>query len=169
MLGVRAVLGLVLGLSLVASCQSTDEGAPQTMGSSGANEGSFSLNLTLGGGFKFASVAYDVSGNGFHRTGTIDIGGSSILSTVIGAIPFGTGYVVQLTAHDADNKLMPCSGSGTFDITSATTVPVPVHLTCHEVVATAPPPSVPVPAWARYALAALLLGLGAPLVRRRRA
>jgi hypothetical protein len=171
--GVRAAVGIALGLSFLlsflGSCQSTDNNTAQATSppAAASNEGSFSIALTLGGGFKFASVAYDVSGNGFHRAGSIDVGGSSVLSTVIGAIPFGTGYTLQLTAQDADGKLMPCTGSAAFDITSAATVSVPVHLTCHQVATTTPPPSVPVPAWARFALAALLLGAGASLARGR--
>jgi hypothetical protein len=73
---------------------------------------------------------------------------------------------VKLTMQDVDRKLTPCTGAASFDIGSATTIPAPVHLTCHEV-PLQPPVAVPVPRWASVAFAALLLGVGARAVRRR--
>jgi hypothetical protein len=79
----------------------------------------------------------------------------------------GTGYLVRLTAQDTAHKLTGCAGSASFDIQGATTVPVPVHLICHEVPAAAPT-AVPVPRWATFMITALLLSLGALAVRRDR-
>jgi hypothetical protein len=79
---------------------------------------------------------------------------------------FGSAYALELTAQDVDHKLMPCTGSATFDIHSAEIVPVPVHLTCHEIPAAEVHP-VPIPPWAGISLAALLLALGVVAVRRR--
>ena len=78
----------------------------------------------------------------------------------------GSGYVLQLTAQDVDHKLAPCTGMATFDIPRAATVPVPVHLSCHELVASSQP--VPVPRWATLMVAALLLTLGMRALRRPR-
>lgn len=134
-------------------------------GHPGEGVGSFSMSLTLGGRFRFGDVGYDVSGgSGFHKAGTIDAAGSATISTIIGGIPFGTGYVVRLTAQDIDHALMPCTGSSAFDVASPATVPVPVHLTCREIRAV----PVPVPPWATAAFAALLLVLGARALGRQR-
>jgi hypothetical protein len=122
--------------------------------------------LTLGGKFRINLVNYDVSGNGFHKAGAVDVSGSTSVSSVVTGIPFGTSYALQLTAQDAASKLTGCTGSAMFDLTSATTVQVPVHLTCHEVAAP-PPAPVPLPPWARLAIAALLLACGAVVFRRR--
>jgi len=108
-----------------------------------------------------------ISGNGFHRAGTVNVAASTTVASVIGGIPFGTGYQLQLTMQDVDHKLTPCTGSSTFAITSTGTIPVPVHLTCHEV-PVAPPVAVPVPRWASVAFAALLVGVGSLALRRRR-
>jgi hypothetical protein len=169
--------GLVAALLLLAGCEGLPDGAAAPVDPNGTpvapgtpaadgDVGSFSMNLTLGGALQINEVSYDLSGNGFHKTGSLNVAGSSSLSVVIGPIPVGTGYVVQLTAQDAAHKLTGCAGSASFDIRSATTTQVPVHLTCHEVPAPAPA-AVPVPRWATFMITALLLSLGAAALRRR--
>jgi hypothetical protein len=158
---------VLAGLALLAGCASTpnEPAAPASQGPD-PSVGSFSMDLTLGGGYKFSQIGYDVSGNGFHKTGTVDVAASTTVSTVVGGIPLGTGYKLQLTAQDTAHKLTPCVGSATFSITGGGTIAVPVHLTCHE----APPASttaVPVPRWATAVLGGLLFGLGIAGARRR--
>ena len=144
-------------------------GAPVVPGTPGGDTGvgSFSMQLTVGGGIRFDQVSYDVSGNGFHKAGTIDVAASNVISTVVGGVPFGSGYVLQLTTQDVDRKLTPCTGMATFDIPGAATVPVPVRLICHELAAPTAQ-AVPVPRWSTLMVAALLLTLGMHAVRRRR-
>jgi hypothetical protein len=163
--GLMAAWVVALGL---AAC----EPVPSSPGSSAAppaadaNVGSVSFKLTVGSGaysYTFNQVTYDLSGNGFHRNAVVDVTKSASFSTLISGIPFGRGYVVTLTAQDVAHKLMPCQGAATFDVTTATTVPVAVDMTCHELVN---PPAVPVPRPAVYALGTLLLVLGATRVRR---
>lgn len=139
-----------------------DPGAPGDTG-----VGSFSMQLTLAGGFRFDEVSYDVSGNGFHKTGTINVSASSEVSVIVGGVPFGAGYTLQLTARDIDRKLMPCTGTTTFDIPTATIVAVPIHLSCHEAPRLPVATAVPVPRWAALMVAALLLAFGMQAVRRR--
>jgi hypothetical protein len=131
-----------------------------------ADVGSFQMSLTVGGGVQLSEVSYDISGNGFHKAGTINVANSASVATVIGGIPFGTGYALALTAQDAGHQLTGCSGSATFDIPNATTVQVPVHLICHEQPRVAVQ-AVPVPPWARFVLAAALLAAGVGAARRR--
>jgi hypothetical protein len=170
---VAAVAFAAFGLSGCAGPDAADPGdpggAPIVPGTPGGDPGvgSFSMQLTLGGGFRFDEVSYDVSGNGFHKTGTINVASSTEASVVVGGVPLGTGYTVQLTARDVDHKLLPCTGSATFDIQSAATVAVPVHLSCHEAPVVAPQ-AVPVPRWAALMVAALLLTFGLYAVPRRR-
>ena len=130
--------------------------------------GSVSLELSLGGR-RFDSVSYDISGNGIHKASVIDTSASATASVLVPGLPIGTGYRVQLTAQDHDHALTPCVGSAVFAVSSAAaTVPVTVHLTCHEVVA---PPPQQVPAVGRVALvmlAGLMVFLGLWRVRSRR-
>ncbi len=166
-------------LLLLASCEGMPGETTETGAGGGAGPvgpvgpaggdtdiGSFSMNLTVGSRFRFDVVSYTVSGNGFQKAGAVDVAGSSTVSTIIGGVPFGSGYALELTAQDVDHKLMPCTGSATFDLHSAEIVPVPVHLTCHEIPAAEATP-VPIPPWAGILLAACLLALGAGAVRRR--
>jgi hypothetical protein len=129
--------------------------------------GSVSLALQVGGGIRIDAVDYDVSGNGFHASGRLAVDDSTIVSAVIGGIPLGSGYVVALNAMDVDHRVMSCHGSAPFDLTTATTVPVTVHMTCHESShVTVPPPAVPLPPAALLGLAGLLLAVGAQALRR---
>lgn len=139
-----------------------DPGTPGDLG-----VGSFSMNLTLAGGYRFDKVSYDVSNsNGYHQSGAIDVAASSAVSVVIGGVPFGTNYDLKLTAQDVEHKLAPCMGAAVFDVPNATTVVVPVRLSCHELTP-APAAPVPVPRWAPPMIASLLLTLGMQAVRRR--
>jgi hypothetical protein len=161
-------LTLVLGLLSLTGCQQTSDpvaavGSGPGSDPSGDPVGSFTMSLTAAGKYQFNQVSYDLVGNGFHKADTINVSASTTLSAVVGGIPFGTGYHVQLTAQDADHKLTPCTGTASFDIQAATTVSVPVTLDCREAAVTQ---NVPVPPWASFVLGALLLALGMLLVRR---
>ena len=112
--------GLLAGLLLLGSCERPpDKTAPGPGAGAGApHTGSVTMSLPLRGGSRFGQVGYDVSGNGFHKADSVDTAASTTVSTVIGGIPFGTGYLLKLTAQDADHRLTPCVGSASFDIAS---------------------------------------------------
>jgi hypothetical protein len=162
---------VLLGGLAPAACQlppgASSEG-PKGPGAAAGEEGvgSIQLALSVAGSLHFDSVSYDIGGNGFHEAATIDVSKSSSFSTIVSGIPVGAGYTVKLTAQDAAHKLTGCSGSAPFAVTAANVVPVAVNVQCHEAPLTTPPPSVPVPRGAGYALAATLFALG--LVRMRR-
>jgi hypothetical protein len=178
--------GLLAGAVSVASCAQPDAAAPGAgVGPAGSQVASVAFELTLGGKYQFATVSYDISGNGFHRAASVNVAGSSTISTLVGNVPFGTGYVATLTAQDTAGALTPCTGSATFNVATAGTVAVPVHMSCSLVQPTTgtggmggggaggaggstPPPAVPVPRGAAYALAALLAVVGGASLRRRR-
>src|SRR5262249_41684772 len=115
--GVLAVL--LAGASSIASCtlpDGTDPGAGASPG--GSEVASVAFELPLGGKFQLNSLSYDISGNGFHRSATVNIAGSSTVSTLVAGVPFGTGYSATLTAQDTAGKLTPCTGSATFNVMS---------------------------------------------------
>src|SRR6185369_8371865 len=92
--------------------------------------GSVGLQLQLAFGMTLNTVSYTITGPaGFTRAGTVDVSNSSTLSVVIGGIPFGTGYQISLHGTTTDGQAV-CAGSATFDVSSAGTTTVPVHLTC---------------------------------------
>jgi hypothetical protein len=133
LLGALLLAGACVSL---ASCQAPNgagAGAGPTPAASQGDVGSVAFELTLAGKFELDSLSYDITGNGFHRAATVSVASASTISTLVSSVPFGTGYVATLTAQDAAGKLTPCAGSATFDITSAGTVSVPVHMSCSVV------------------------------------
>lgn len=108
--------------------------APPQSSASAANEdvGSVGLALSLGPGVTISSASYTISSsNGFSKTGSADVSHSSTLSFVVGAVPVGSGYIVQISATTADGGTS-CAGSAPFAVTAHATTAVSVHLTCHE-------------------------------------
>lgn len=166
MRAMRGLFTLVLAFVAALGCQlppSASETPPATPPSN-VEVGSIALRLSLGETYDFATVSYDVSGNGFHVAADVDVRNSRTFSTTVGGIPFGQGYLVKLTALETSGKLQPCAGATTFNVTSSTLVPVTVRLSCRE----AEPPSVPVPPGAIVALGVLLAALGASRIGARR-
>lgn len=88
--------------------------------------GSLDVNLEAAPGVTLSSVAYTISGNGFTKTGTIDISGSPAINGTIGGIPAGKGYTITLTATSSDGAIF--TGSATFDVTAGKTTPVAILL-----------------------------------------
>jgi cysteine-rich repeat protein len=120
------LLGLSGGLS-VLGC-----GAPSgtTPGEATENIGSVALELEAGG-LTFDSVGYAIAGpGGYTKSGNIDVTNSTQISAVIGGIPVGTGYAITLTATDAGDSGVTCTGSTTFDVTAHETTSAQVLLVC---------------------------------------
>jgi hypothetical protein len=119
---------LLSGLGL-ASC-AAPEGTVEKGAPSDGEVGSVSFELKLAGKYQFNSLSYDITGNGFNRSASVNVAGSSSFSTLVSGVPVGTGYTVSLTALDAAGDLTPCTGSATFSVMAAATVAVPVHMSC---------------------------------------
>ena len=103
------------GALLVGGCQPPPgaSAAGDPAPSAGGDTGSVALALTLPPAIQFASISYDLSGNGFHKASSIDVSKSSTFSTIVSGIPLGTGYTAELTAQDSAHKLTGCAGSAT--------------------------------------------------------
>jgi 2',3'-cyclic-nucleotide 2'-phosphodiesterase/3'-nucleotidase len=92
------------------------------------------LNLAVDGASTIVvdSVGYGLTGpEGYAKSGAIDTHDSATVSTVIGGIPAGTGYIISLSATSRD-RATTCAGSAGFDIVSHTTTAVTVHLSCRQ-------------------------------------
>jgi phospholipase C len=123
------LLGAVSTTALFGGCSSA--GSPHDPGSSGSeNIGTVGLQLQVGEGVTLNTLSYTITGPAeFNRMGTIDVSGSTTISATIGGIPFGSGYLISLSGHSLEGTAM-CAGSASFDVTSAATVQVPIHVTC---------------------------------------
>src|SRR5262245_55870564 len=65
--------------------------------------GQVSIELQVAPGIALSSVEYTITGPlGFSRRGRIDVGSSSTISAIVGAIPFGVGYQISLRASSTD-------------------------------------------------------------------
>ncbi|MEI9947686.1 MAG: lamin tail domain-containing protein [Pseudomonadota bacterium] len=121
-----ALMGLSAGLS-VFGCSAADSSAPTPE----ASEGVGSIGLALqAGGVTLNSVSYTIVGPGFTKSGTINVANSTLISAVIGGIPAGNGYSISLSASDAANAAVTCTGSASFNVTAGATTSTQVHLQC---------------------------------------
>ncbi|MET0794553.1 MAG: lamin tail domain-containing protein [Polyangiaceae bacterium] len=120
-----ALMGLSAGLS-VFGCSSADSiSSPE----SAENVGAIGLALQAGG-ITLNSVSYTILGAGFSKSGTINVANSTQVSAVIGGIPAANGYTITLSASDAGNSGINCSGSASFNVTAGATTSTQVHLQC---------------------------------------
>ncbi len=76
------------------------------------------------------TFAYSITGPGTY-SGSINVTGSSSVSSVIGNIAAGTAYALTLTGTSVDGKTS-CSGASTsFNVVASATTPVAVTIDCH--------------------------------------
>src|SRR5688572_7367835 len=117
---------------LCASVASIDCGGRSLHGHDGERSGTIGLALELAPGATLTEATYTLTGpGGFERTVTVRLGGSRNLTTLIGATPPGTGYVLSINGVASDGVV--CSGtSSPFDVISGRTTMVVLNLQCHE-------------------------------------
>jgi arylsulfatase A-like enzyme len=102
--------------------------ASEPLGNGGVEDtGSLGLNLQAAPGVTLNAVTYSITGNGFTKSGTIDVSGSSTISGTIGGIPAGSGYTITLTATSAEGSAS-FTGSAKFNVVAGKTSAVTIHL-----------------------------------------
>ncbi|HWZ90178.1 MAG TPA: hypothetical protein VNW92_15045, partial [Polyangiaceae bacterium] len=139
MIDSRTTIKLLTGLALIAPLASLSACSDKSVhsgsdsaGSDSDRSGEIGLALQLQSGITINTVAYTITGPGtFTKAGSIDVSNSTTISTVIGAIPAGTGASITLSATSLDGSTQ-CGGSASFNVTAHATTAVSVHLTCHE-------------------------------------
>src|SRR5262245_43609941 len=104
----KGLCALVLSLVVISPACAPPGGSGEA--------GAINLGLQVGGGVQLDAVAFDVSGNGFHKTGSLPVAGSSTVAGRIDGIPPGVGFLLALSATDARDPRTRCQGSATFDI-----------------------------------------------------
>lgn len=120
-------LSFLLSLALVSPTVLTGCAGDLAESSELEDVGSLDLNLRVGPGITVSTVAYTIDGDGFEKSGTIDVSGAPTISATIGGIPAGRGYVITLTAiSDEDGTYF--TGSATFDVVAGQTTSVKIQL-----------------------------------------
>jgi len=133
----------LLGCGLVATSVveqsgcSSNNGDPQGSTSSktiGATSeeavGQVGMNLTLAGGETVNSVTWTITGNGYTQTGTVPLQNSQTISFLIGGVPAGANYTINISGTSADGTVT-CSGSTTFSVVARTTTTITDNLQCN--------------------------------------
>ncbi len=103
------------------------EGCSSAPSSDGDEQrGAVGVHLDVAPGITLDSVTYSITGNGFSKTGSIDVSGAPQITGTIGGIPAGTGYTISLTATATDAATF--SGSESFSVSAGGTTSVTIHL-----------------------------------------
>src|SRR5262249_30611567 len=93
---VMAALLLPIASGSVTGCSKSDRAHDAASGSESI--GVVDLRLLIAPGDNLNSLQYTVNGpNGFTRTGNIDLSQASLIEVVLGGLPAGTGYTINLT------------------------------------------------------------------------
>jgi 5'-nucleotidase len=121
-------LGAIAILSTAAIGCGNDHNKPPA-----GDTGSVDLALQAAPGVTINVVSYMISGpSSFSKTGIIDVSHSSTVSTTIGGLPAGGGFIVTLTGNSTDGATTCGGGPVSFTVVVGQTTPVSVHMLCHE-------------------------------------
>src|SRR5690349_11833271 len=89
---------IALLLALGAGAQLTGCASEADESPSADSVGSLGVRLEVAPGITLLEVSYSITGNGFTKTGSIDVGDSPTITGTIGGIPAGSGYTIALSA-----------------------------------------------------------------------
>jgi len=108
-------------------------GTPERAGAHAARAtGGIDASLQIDDGPTLEALSYTITGPAsFEKSGSIDVQRSSTVSAVIGPLPAGSGFSIELDGTATDGTTT-CRGSANFDVAAGATTPVTVHLVCHE-------------------------------------
>src|SRR5215510_2752212 len=124
-------ISLLGALALVSTAAAV--GCSRDQNTQSGDVGSVELALQAAPGVTINVVSYTIGGpNSFSKTGTIDVSNSSTVSTTIGGLPAGNGFAITLMGNSTDGATTCLGGPDTFSVVAGQTVPVSVHLLCHE-------------------------------------
>jgi hypothetical protein len=92
--------------------------------------GRVGLTLSLPDGLALTSLNWAVtnSATSFSENGSVGLGDAQSIEFVVGNLPKGSGYAIQVSATDSEGD--PCSGTGTFAITAGGTSDLVLTVTC---------------------------------------
>lgn len=120
---ISLVYTLALGTdALIAGCSS----GSSSLDGDAEQRGTVGLHLEVPTGLSLSSVAYTITGNGFNKTGSIDVSSAPVISATIGGIPAGNGYTITLTATTTDGSTT-FTGSAGFNVAAGATTGVTIR------------------------------------------
>jgi hypothetical protein len=124
--------GLALVLAGTSAAMIGCNGNGQTAGNVATGDvGSVGLALSVAPGVTLLAASYTITGpNSFSKMGNVDLTSASAVSFVVGALPAGSGYSIEIDATSSDGGTT-CGGTATFAVTAHQTTAVNVHLLCH--------------------------------------
>ena len=98
--------------------------------------------LSVPGGFPITTIAWVVTNSvtSFTSNGVIPLGDAESIEIVVGGLPAGAGYSIDLTATDAMGD--PCAGAVTFAVVAGGTAHAIVNMTCTRPADASLPPDV---------------------------
>jgi hypothetical protein len=130
LIGKAIALGFAVATASVVAC-SGQHASPTTQGTgSDSQTGSISYQYTLPGGEQINTVSYTLTNGVNTYTGTINVGGSSVITFVVGGVASGSGYVLTLNATTADGAVSCTGASAPFSVSDRATTSVNVNLVC---------------------------------------
>lgn len=120
----------VAGLALALSALGSACGGPDGSGDPGTltDTGNVELALKVADGIELDTVYYEITGNGFSKSGDVPVSRSGTLRIRVGGIPVGEGYLITLRAEGAEE--VTCEGSEQFDVSRGRTTSAHVTLMC---------------------------------------
>jgi hypothetical protein len=122
---VPALFLCIVASAFGAACVRSPQASDEIVGSAG-------IALELSPGADLSSLGYMITGpGGFSRAGSVDVASSSTATFVVGALPAGSGFQVDMTGVSTNGKTS-CAGSATFDVVARATTAVPIQIHCNE-------------------------------------
>lgn len=91
-------------------------------------EGSIDLAIETNG-VTINTVTYTITGGNYSRTSVLNVARSTHISALVGGLPAGS-YQLSLSATDANDPSVRCSGGTTFDILARQTTTAGANLYC---------------------------------------
>lgn len=91
-------------------------------------EGSIELAIETNG-VTINSVTYTITGDDYSRTSVLNVARSTRISALVGGLPVGS-YQLSLSATDANDPSLRCTGGTAFDILARQTTTAGANLYC---------------------------------------
>jgi mono/diheme cytochrome c family protein len=118
-----------IGILVIALATATSIGCSQPPPADSADVGTVGFELQVAPGLTISTISWNITGNGFTQSGTVNVQNSNTIRFQVGGVPAGTGYTITLNATTVGGAFT-CSGSTMFNVSAGMTTSVSLVLTC---------------------------------------